>query len=132
MSARRPRRVRGGAPIPKAAPAAAARPMSLPWIALGLLTAVIAAGAALRVWLSFNDDGIFWPDEIYQSLEPAHHWVFGTAIMPWEFLNGARNWAFPATIAVFLKLSSFVSSDPRVYLDLTRLAFSAASVAAAL
>ena len=96
-----------------------------------MLAAVLALGAALRIWLSFNDDGIFWPDEVYQSLEPAHHWVFGTGILPWEFIEGARNWAFPATIAILLKVSSFVSTDPRTYIDLVRLALSAASVATA-
>jgi hypothetical protein len=101
------------------------------WVGPALLAAILAVGAALRIWLSFNDDGIFWPDEIYQSLEPAHHWVFGTGILPWEFIQGARNWAFPATIAALLKLSSLMSTDPRTYLDLTRLALSAVSVAAA-
>src|SRR5437763_15731616 len=131
MSARRPRRARGPASIPHAAPAVAARPASRPWIALAVLSGVIAVGAALRVWLSLNDDGIFWPDEIYQSLEPAHHWVFGTGILPWEFIEGARNWAFPATIALLEKIGSLVSSDPRAYLDLTRLALSAASLGTA-
>src|SRR4051812_12748598 len=58
------------------------------WVALG-------AGAALRIWLAWHDDGIYWPDEIYQSLEPAHRLVFGYGIVAWEFVEGARNWALP-------------------------------------
>jgi phosphatidylinositol glycan class B len=129
MSQRRPRRARAAAAAASVAPRAT--PTDRRWIGLAVLAAVLGVGAALRVWLSFNDDGIFWPDEIYQSLEPAHHWVFGTGILPWEFIEGARNWAFPATIAVLEKIGSLVSSDPRAYLDLTRLALSAASVATA-
>ena len=129
MSAKKRQRVARAAPA-TAVPAAV---RSLPTARGGLVTlaVILAVGAALRVWLSFNDDGIFWPDEIYQSFEPAHRWVFGTAILPWEFLEGARNWAFPATIAALLKLSSLFSDDPRTYLDLTRLVLSAVSVATA-
>src|ERR1700716_159690 len=130
MSQRRPRRARPTPPNAKVPPPPAA-PESRRWVGPALLAAILAVGAALRVWLSFNDDGIFWPDEIYQSLEPAHHLVFGTGILPWEFIDGARNWAFPLTIAALLKLSSFISTDPRTYLDLTRLVLSAASVGAA-
>src|SRR5438874_13494129 len=119
MSQRRPRRVRTAVAAPSAAPALP--PNERSWTGLTLLAAVLGVGALLRIWLSFNDDGIFWPDEIYQSLEPAHHWVFGTGILPWEFIEGARNWAFPATIALLEKLGSLLSSDPRAYLDLVRL-----------
>jgi len=129
MSQRRPRRTRPTLAAPSARPDVT--PKERRWTGLAVLGAVLAVGAALRIWLSFNDDGIFWPDEIYQSLEPAHHWVFGTGILPWEFIEGARNWAFPATIALLEKIGSFISSDPRAYLDLTRLALSAASVATA-
>ena len=40
-----------------------------------------------------TDDGIYWPDEIHQSLEPAHRLVFGYGLIAWEFSDGARNWA---------------------------------------
>lgn len=98
-----------------------------------MLVLVLATGAGLRAWLALTDDGIFWPDEIYQSLEPAHRLVFGTAIMPWEFVLGARTWAFPGLIAVLLKILALVGlgGDPRVYIDVTKLAFSAVSVATA-
>src|ERR1700694_1797806 len=42
-----------------------------------LLAAVLALGALPRVFLALTDDGIYWPDEIYQTLEPAHRLVFG-------------------------------------------------------
>src|SRR5258708_2460132 len=129
MSQRRPRRARMAPAATSAAPQVTATERR--WLGLAVLAVVLGVGAVLRIWLSFNDDGIFCPDEIYQSLEPAHRWVFGTGILPWEFIEGARNWAFPATIALLEKIGSFISSDPRAYLDLTRLALSAASIATA-
>src|SRR5262249_22626523 len=64
-----------------------------------VLFASLAAGAALRLWLAFSDDGVHWPDEIYQTLEPAHRAAFGYGLLAWEFLEGARSWALPALIA---------------------------------
>jgi len=64
-----------------------------------VLFASLAAGAALRLWLAFSDDGVHWPDEIYQTLEPAHRAAFGYGLLAWEFLEGARSWALPGLIA---------------------------------
>ena len=96
--------------------------------ALVVLAVTLAAGAALRLYWAFTDDGIFWPDEIYQSLEPAHRLVFGHALIPWEFIDGARNWALPGFIAFLFKLAG---DDPNVYLGLTRVAFVAIGVGTA-
>jgi GPI mannosyltransferase 3 len=60
--------------------------------------------AALRIWLAFGDHSVFWPDEIYQSLEPAHRLAFGYGLLPWEFRDGARSWFFPALLAPVLWL----------------------------
>jgi GPI mannosyltransferase 3 len=98
-----------------------------------LLMVVIATGLALRLWLSFNDDGIHWPDEIYQSLEPAHRIVFGYGLMAWEFVDGGRHWTFPAFCAALFKLATSLGlSDPSGYLGLTRITFSAIGVGSAL
>ncbi len=93
-----------------------------------ILYASLALGAAYRLYIAFTDDGIFWPDETYQSLEPAHRIVFGYALMPWEFLDGARNWALPGLIAALFKLAG---NNPAGYIGLTRVAFVAAGVASA-
>jgi hypothetical protein len=94
--------------------------------AKGVFAALLAMGAALRAWLCFHDDGIYWPDEIYQSLEPAHRLVFGYGLIPWEFRDGARNWTFPAIVAGLLKtVTLIVGEAPRSYLLGMRLVFSA-------
>ena len=64
----------------------------------------LLAGGAIRVWLALNDDGIYWPDESYQGFEPAHWLVFGYGLIPWEFVDGMRNWAFPGFVAALLKI----------------------------
>jgi hypothetical protein len=97
-----------------------------------LLALSLAAGAVYRLYIAFTDDGIFWPDEIYQSLEPAHRLVFGYGLVPWEFIDGARNWALPGFVAFLLKLSwIFGLSEPRAYLGVVRVAFVALSVGSA-
>jgi hypothetical protein len=97
-----------------------------------LLWGSLAAGAVFRLYVAFTDDGIFWPDEIFQSLEPAHRLVFGYGLVPWEFIDGARNWALPGLVAFLVKLASlFGLGEPRGYLAVVRVAFVAISVASA-
>lgn len=98
---------------------------------LAVFAALLAAGLAFRVWLCFSDDGIYWPDEIYQSLEPAHRLVFGYGLIPWEFVEGARNWAFPGLVAALLKAVTLFGDNPRHYLVALRLVFSAMGMATA-
>jgi GPI mannosyltransferase 3 len=59
--------------------------------------------AVPRVWEVLVGEGIFHPDEIYQSLEQAHRWIFGYGIVPWEFRYGARSWVFPGFLGIILK-----------------------------
>jgi hypothetical protein len=97
-----------------------------------VLAVALCLGAVLRCLLALTDDGIYWPDEIYQSLEPAHRLVFGQGLVAWEFVHGARNWTFPGLVAGLLKLSAVVGLDePRQYLDLVKLTFSLAGIATA-
>ncbi|MCU1280280.1 MAG: hypothetical protein JWM53_3826, partial [bacterium] len=94
------------------------------------LVAVLAVGAAARVALALSDDGIFWPDEIFQSLEPAHQRAFGYALLPWEYTSGARSWLLPMLLAPLLRVGAALGGDrPRAYLVLVRLLFVALSVA---
>ncbi len=96
-----------------------------------MLVGSLVVAAAVRLWLVLNDDGFYWPDEIYQSIEPAHRLVFGYGLLAWEFVDGARNWAFPGLVAVPLKLASVAgASDPRAYLIVLRIVFAAVSLGA--
>jgi hypothetical protein len=74
-----------------------------------LMAALLLAAAAVpRFWAAWVDQGLFWPDEIFQSLEQAHRLVFGYGIVPWEFRMGARSWVFPGVIGGLLKVGDLV------------------------
>lgn len=97
-----------------------------------MLALALAGGAMPRLWLALTDRGLFWPDEIYQSLEPAHRLAFGYGIRSWEFIAGARSWAFPGLLAAVLRLCAALGVDrPDVYLVVVRLLFAGAGVATA-
>jgi len=94
------------------------------------LVGVLAVAAAARLWLALVDDGIFWPDEIFQSIEPAHKRAFGYALLPWEYTTGARSWLLPMLLAPLLRLGAALGGDrPRAYLVLVRVVFVALSLA---
>jgi len=97
-----------------------------------VLLAALATGAALRGWLALTDQGIAWPDEIYQSLEPAHRLVWGRGWVPLEFREGLRSWALPGLVAGLLELFRAVGlSRPGVYVPAAKLVFAAVGVATA-
>ena len=100
--------------------------------AWGLLLAVLAIGAALRLWLAVTDAGIAWPDEIYQALEPAHRWVWGRGWVALEFRQGLRNWTLPALVAAMLEVFRVVGLDrPDLYVPASKCVFAAVGVATA-
>ena len=106
-------------------------PERLLWPLL-LLGLSLGIGSALRLWMATHDDGVFWPDEIYQGLEPAHRLIFGYGIVAWEFQEGARNWAFPGFIALVLKGCQMLGvTDPRTYVMAVRAVFGLVGVATA-
>lgn len=86
---------------------------------------LVVVGAALRIWLGVDGDGIYHPDEIYQLLEPAHRAAYGYGLSAWEWEYGARNWFLPGLLAGFLEVIGWVGlSDPMEYVDATRVAVS--------
>lgn len=100
-----------------------------PWwptsgVAKGVLFGSFALGLVLKARLVFSDDGINWPDEVYQSFEPAHRLVFGHALVAWEYLEGARTWMTPGFVAAWLWLCKLVGADaPTTYIPVVKLVF---------
>jgi GPI mannosyltransferase 3 len=114
-------------PAPSPAP-----PWTAERTAAVVLWLALAVGAALRGWLALTDAGIYWPDEIYQSLEPAHRLVWGRGLVAWEFAEGARPWTLPGLVAaVWGPLRLLGISRPDVYVPTVKLVFAAAGVATA-
>ena len=97
--------------------------------ALPLLWGGLVFGLGARLFFAFHDDGLLWPDEYYQSLEPAHRAVFGYGWQAWEFLEGARHWTLPGLIAAVMKLAELVGLD---YLPAVRVVFCLAGAATGL
>lgn len=99
-----------------------------PWKVL--LALVLLSGAAVRTWLALTDHGVHWPDEVYQSLEPAHRLVYGRSIVAWEFVAGARPFFFPGLLALVLKALALLRLDePTAYLPIVRVLLALASMA---
>src|SRR3981081_4565196 len=114
------------------APQAPPETVRLRWIGLGILVVSLAIGGALRAWLTFHDDGMSWPDEIYMSLEPGHHLAFGYGLLPWEYVQGARTWLLPFLVAVVMKASALLGvTEAPGYLWVLRLLFSVVALATA-
>ncbi len=90
---------------------------------------VLFVAAVPRVWAAIAEQGLFWPDEFYQSLEQAHRFAFGYGIVPWEFAEGARSWLFPGLIGILWKAMALVglSSAPALVIG-AKLAMAALSV----
>lgn len=93
------------------------------------LALLVSLGAVLRLSYAVWAQGMFHPDEIYQSLEPAHGVLYGTGIRSWEFLVGARPWTTPGVCLLLLGgLRILGITAPETTLLVTRLF--AAAVAA--
>ncbi|MDP3500550.1 MAG: hypothetical protein Q8S33_09460 [Myxococcales bacterium] len=94
-----------------------------------LLAVALVSGAGVRLWLALTDHGIYWPDEVFQSVEPAHRMAFGYSMVAWEFVVGARNVLLPGLIAVVLEGLALVHLDqPTLYVPLIRIGFALSSV----
>lgn len=83
------------------------------------LTSIIM-GSLIRIYLSMSGGGIYHPDELFQSLEPAHYLVFGYGYLPSEFKNEvpgeeyyarARSWLFPMIFGFFMKIGEVFNWD---------------------
>jgi hypothetical protein len=87
-----------------------------------LLGAILLLGAALRLGYAWGADGTFHPDDIHQSLEPAHGVVYGTGLRFWEFEAGARPWTVPGVFVLLLGLLKLIGvTTPEGYTLVARL-----------
>lgn len=74
---------------------------------------IFALSLFVRIYASFTSIAQIFPDEIFQTLEPAHKLVFGRGFTYWEFKVGARSWFLPGVIAgVYKLLDTFGVKDP--------------------
>lgn len=93
------------------------------------LAVLLTLAIVLRLQPILLEPSAVWPDEIFQTSEPAHRLVFGSGLVPWEFQLGVRSWVLPGVIAGLIELSRIAGDGPDYYLPLTSVAFSALAVA---
>ncbi|MGH6976278.1 MAG: hypothetical protein ACREED_04555 [Stellaceae bacterium] len=94
--------------------------------------AVYLIAFALRLLPVFVFPAINYPDEIFQTIEPAHRLVYGTGLVPWEFLYGTRSWVLPGFIAGVMRAAQFFGDGPAVYLPVIGMVFAALGAGSAL
>ena len=85
------------------------------------LAALVVLGLALRCLIVFGRTNVVHPDEMFQYLEQGHRLAFGSGVVPWEYDYGIRSWFLPSILAGIMKASSWISSNPLVYIFTARL-----------
>jgi phosphatidylinositol glycan class B len=108
---------------------AVARPPLERSIAPWCLAALCLLGFLLRLVPVLFYPSLNFPDEIFQTAEPAHRLVFGSGLVPWEFAYGVRSWLLPGVIAGLMELSRVIGDGPDFYLPVIATAFAALSLA---
>ena len=83
-------------------------------IALWVVLLAIAVG--LRVGMAIHFPNMFHPDEIFQSLEPAHRLAYGYGASTWEWRAGVRSWVFPTVLAGVMQATGGMGPGSTGYL----------------
>jgi hypothetical protein len=91
-------------------------------------TSLLTFALALRIGLAVASPNIFFPDEIFQTLEPAHRLVYGFGVIPWEWRLGIRSWVFPAFLAGIMRATAWMHAGSTGYLFGTDLVLSLLSL----
>src|ERR1700747_2609121 len=93
---------------------------------------VFAVAFAARLLPVFVFPGINHPDEIFQTVEQAYRLVFGTGLVPWEFVYGTRSWGLPGGVAGFMVVASVFGNGPDYYMPMIGSALAALGAGSAL
>ncbi len=93
------------------------------------LAALVALAILLRLQPILVEPSAVWPDEIFQTSEPAHRLVFGSGLVAWEFQLGVRSWLLPGIIAGLMELSRIIGDGPDYYLPVIAVGFAALAAA---
>jgi len=93
------------------------------------LAIVVGLAIALRLQPILLEPSAVWPDEIFQTAEPAHRLVYGNGLVAWEFQLGVRSWLLPGVIAGLMELSRLAGDGPDYYLPLIAVTFAVLAAA---
>jgi hypothetical protein len=78
--------------------------------------AILFCSFLVRFGCALRYPNMLWPDEIFQTLEPAHRLAFGYGIIPWEFRVGTRSWVLPGLLAGIMRATSWIGVGSVGYL----------------
>ena len=81
-----------------------------------LLGGIFAVALALRIGVALRSPSIEWPDEIFNTLEPAHRLAYGYGVIAWEWRDGIRSWIYPAFLAGVMRATAWMGPGSRGYL----------------
>ncbi len=81
-----------------------------------MLIFVFAIALLLRVAVAIHFPSVEWGDEIFSSLEPAHHLAYGYGIVAWEWREGVRSWVLPAFLAGVMRATDWMGPGSLGYL----------------
>jgi hypothetical protein len=76
---------------------------------------LLGSAFALRIGLAAASPNIFFPDEIFQTLEPAHRLVYGYGVISWEWRLGIRSWVFPIFLAGVMRATTWMGAASSGY-----------------
>lgn len=80
------------------------------------LLPLFAIAFALRLGLAVHSPSVFYPDEVFQTLEPAHKLVYGYGVTTWEWRDANRSWVFPGFLAGIMRVTSWMGKGSSGYL----------------
>lgn len=112
-----------------AAEAPAARPAAPPPIAGGAswhrvawsLATILAVAFGIRATVIFTRFYVIHADETFQYLEQAWRLDTGSAVVPWEYVDGVRSWLVPGVIAGLMRVAGWCTDDPPARVRFIRL-----------
>jgi hypothetical protein len=95
-------------------------------------TVVFTVAFVARLLPVFVLPGVNHPDEVFQTVEQAHRLVFGTGLVPWEFVYGTRSWVLPGVLAGLMSVASLLGDGPNYYAPIIGSALAALGATSAL
>lgn len=81
-----------------------------------LLLIFLLVALLLRVGIATRFPSIDYPDETFQTREPAHHIAYGNWVVTWEYRRGVRSWVFPAFLAAVMRATAWMGDGSEGYL----------------
>jgi hypothetical protein len=84
-----------------------------------VLLGVLLFALSLRLLSAIIFPNIHHPDEIFQTLEPAHKLWTGSGVVSWEWRDGIRSWLFPGLLFLLMHAELLSPSWSWVLLEIS-------------